>query len=58
MLIDTMHGKMEEFIYGEYTHRFAVDMSQPVQQREYQRKVEMLDFEEYIRKHRCGIILL
>ncbi len=58
MLIDTMHGKMEEFICGEYIHRFAVDMLETDQQREYQRKVEMLDFEEYMWKHRCGVILL
>ena len=53
-----MHGKMEEFICGEYIHRFAVDMLETDQQREYQRKVEMLDFEEYMWKHRCGVILL
>lgn len=56
MLIDTIHGKMEEFTCGEYTHRFTVDMARPAEYRERQRKYEMWKFEKYIRLHSHGLI--
>lgn len=58
MLIDTHCGNMEEFTCGEYTHRFAVDMSQPVEQREFQRKVEAEKFDKYVDAHIHGRIVV
>ena len=52
MLIDGPDGTtMEEFICGEYTHRYVVDTQQSYAQRESRKKYEWWKFEKYINEH-------